>query len=69
MNKDFDVLGSLAGGTTESVNKWLERKLHRFGSTKAPKELFGNAVGGDFDAGHYINYLKDKYGKLYGIKG
>lgn len=67
MNEDFDVLGSLKEGTTAEINAWLERKLHRFGASKPPKELFRNAAGADFDADHYVNYLTGKYGKLYNV--
>lgn len=67
MNGDFDVLASLKSGNTKAINEWLEAKLHKFGSSRPPKRLFADCVGGDFDADHYINYLKNKYGELYGI--
>lgn len=68
MNEDFDVYASLADGTTQRINEWLKNKIHKYGSSRPAKEIFEEAVGGAFDASHYINYLKNKYSKLYNIK-
>ncbi|MEG1710611.1 MAG: carboxypeptidase M32 [Clostridia bacterium] len=67
MNKDFDVLESLKNGNMKQVNNWLKEHLHKFGASKEAKELFENTVGKPFDAMYYVNYLKEKYGKIYNI--
>ena len=62
MNRDFDVYGSLACGTTAQINKWLAEKVHKYGSTKYPDEILRLATGGeDFNPDYYIDYLIAKY--------
>ncbi len=66
MNKDFDVYQSLASGTTQAVNDWLKTHVHQYGASKYPAEILSIATGGEaFDANYYVQYLKDKYTKLY----
>ena len=67
MNKDFDVYASLASGDTKEVNEWLKEKIHRFGSSKYPKEIIRYATGKDFDPNYYVDYLIKKYSAVYGI--
>ena len=62
MNRDFDVYGSLACGTTAQINKWLAEKVHKYGSTRYPDEILRLATGGeDFIPDYYIDYLIAKY--------
>ena len=68
MNRDFKVLKSLQSGDTKEINAWLKERLHKYGSTKPPKELFRICVGGKFNPKHYIDYLIKKYTKIYELK-
>jgi carboxypeptidase Taq len=67
MNKDFDVLGSLKSGNTQQINDWLREKIHKYGATKYPMDILRDATGEDFDAKYFIEYLIDKYSRLYNI--
>ncbi|MCM1042613.1 MAG: carboxypeptidase M32 [Corallococcus sp.] len=67
MQKDFDVEASLEIGNTAQINAWLKEHVHKYGSSKYPKEILKAATGEDFNPDYYIDYLTDKYGKLYGI--
>lgn len=67
MNEDFDVAESLNSGTTEKINSWLKEKIHKYGSSKYPKEILEEALNGKFNANSYIKYLKNKYSKIYSI--
>ena len=54
----------------ENVGKiaaWLKEKIHKYGSSKDPAEIFEGACGAPFDPHYYINYLKNKYSELCGI--
>lgn len=68
MNKDFKVLKSLESGNTQEINLWLKERLHKYGASKKPKDLFKIAAGGKFNPKHYIDYLIKKYSKIYDIK-
>jgi len=67
MNQEFDVFESLKAGNTKQINQWLENKIHKFGSSKYPKEILENALQEPFNAKYYIDYLKTKYSKIYNI--
>lgn len=67
MNEEFDVEKSLDSSNTKQINEWLTNKIHKFGSSKYPKEILEEALDGKFDANHYINYLKEKYSKIYNV--
>lgn len=67
MNEDFDVLKSLDSKTTLSINEWLKEHIHKYGSSKYSKEILEKAIQGPFDAKHYINYLINKYSKIYNV--
>ena len=47
------------------INAWLKDKIHQYGQSKTPKELLLDVTGEPFDAKYYVQYLKEKYGKLY----
>ena len=67
MEKDVDVWGAVRAGDLRPITAWLGDKIHRYGQLLTPNELVLSACGGPFDAHHYVNYLKKKYGELYGL--
>lgn len=67
MEKDVDIDAALLAGDFTPINAWLGKKIHRHGGMKKPRELIFSAAGEAFDAGYYVDYLKDKYSGLYGL--
>lgn len=67
MNQDFNVYESFKDGNTLKINNWLKDKIHQYGSSKFPKEILENALQDKFDAKYYIDYLINKYSKIYNI--
>ncbi len=67
MNEEFNVLDSLKSGNTVQINNWLKDHIHQYGSSKYAKTILEAAVGGQFDCQYYIDYLIDKYSKIYNI--
>ncbi|WP_339146449.1 MULTISPECIES: carboxypeptidase M32 [unclassified Sutcliffiella] len=66
MQKDlpnYDEL--LANGDLEPVKKWLTDKVHQYGKLKKPLEILKDVTGEELNADHLINYLEDKYNKIY----
>ncbi len=68
MRQEIDVDKIIASGNLKEINNWLKEKVHRFGASKSPKEILKDATGEDFNPDYYVNYLIDKYSKVYGIK-
>lgn len=67
MKQEIDIKKSLLSGTTKEINEWLKEKIHKYGATKYPKEIMLIATGEEFNPMYYINYLKEKYSKIYDI--
>jgi len=65
MQKDLDLSQLILNNQLEEVNAWLKEKIHKYGSSKTPKEILLEVTGEEFNPKYYIQYLKDKYTKLY----
>ncbi|HXF83039.1 MAG TPA: carboxypeptidase M32 [bacterium] len=46
---------------------WLREHLHRHGRKYLPRELLRRATGSELTVEPYLNYLRRKFGELYGI--
>ena len=65
MEQDIDVWGAVRSGSLKPITAWLGERIHRHGQLLTPAQLVEGACGGPFDPHRYVNYLKDKYGRLY----
>jgi len=61
MNQDFNVENAISDNNIEKINNWLKERIHKFGATKAPKELILHATGEEFNPQYYIQYLRNKF--------
>lgn len=69
MKKDVDVEGDLSNLKFDNINGWLKDKIHKYGSYLDPKDVIYNSTKEEFSSSYYINYLKNKFSKIYGIEG
>ncbi|KPB06612.1 carboxypeptidase M32 [Bacillus sp. CHD6a] len=60
---NYDEL--LANGNLEPVKEWLTDKVHQHGKLKKPLEILKDVTGEELNADHLIEYLEDKYSKIY----
>ncbi|MDO4690070.1 MAG: carboxypeptidase M32 [Fusobacterium sp.] len=67
MKKDIDVAQALKKGEIYKIRKWLEEKIHRFGKLKETETLIKELTGEELNAKYYVDYLKEKYTKLYNL--
>ncbi|MBO6062097.1 MAG: carboxypeptidase M32, partial [Clostridia bacterium] len=67
MKKELDFEGLIAKGDIASITAWLREHIHKYGMIKKPAELIRICCGEDFDPQYYIDYLSDKFGKLYDL--
>ncbi len=65
MLKELDITQLIKDNNIKEINNWLKNKIHKFGSSKTPKEILLDVTGEEFNAKYYIKYLKEKYSKLY----
>ncbi len=65
MLKDIDIPEVVKNNDIKKINNWLREKIHKFGSSKTPKELLVEVTGEEFNPKYYVKYLKEKYSKLY----
>lgn len=67
MKKDIDVAAALKNSELSKIRKWLEEKIHRYGKLKNTDELIREVTGESLNAKYYVDYLKEKYTKIYNL--
>ncbi len=58
----------IASGDTGPLLGWLRKKIHRHGKRYGAADLVKRTTGERLSEGHFIRYIKEKYGPLYGIR-
>ena len=62
-----DVDALLKDGKISEITKWLNEKIHWYGSTRKPKEVIRAVCGREISAEPLIRYFKEKYTEIYGL--
>ena len=69
LDKIEEELGSidtiLAEGHIKDITKWLNEKIHRYGSTRTPKETIEAVCNKEVSAEPLIRYFEKKYTEIY----
>ncbi|HKL47233.1 MAG TPA: carboxypeptidase M32 [Candidatus Izemoplasmatales bacterium] len=65
MKKEIDIEKLIRDKEISKINDWLKDKIHQYGSAKTPKELMKLVSGEAFNPKYYVQYLKDKFTKIY----
>lgn len=60
-----DVDELLKNGRIREITKWLNQKIHWYGSTRKPKEAIRSVCGKEISAEPLIRYFKEKYTEIY----
>ena len=68
MKKDLNIDDLLENNKFNEINSWLKDKIHSNGALFTPKEILINATGEEFNPMYYVEYLENKFKKLYDIK-
>lgn len=55
----------VAEGKLDFIKQWLHEKVYQHGRRYTTQELLKNATGHEFSADAYVNYLQNKYSKIY----
>lgn len=67
MKKELDIDKLVSEGRIPEITAWLTDRIYKYGMVKKPDELIMNACGEKFNADYYVNYLKEKYEKIYNL--
>jgi len=62
-----DLYDHIRAGKFESLLDWLGSNIHIHGKKFEPQELVQRVTGSKIDSAPYMQYLKDKFGQIYGI--
>ena len=65
MTKDLDVDALLANNQFDVIAKWLHDNIHKYGSYLRSEEILKRVTGENFNPQYYIQYLIEKYSKIY----
>ena len=57
----------LKEGRIKEITKWLNEKIHQYGSTRLPKEVIEKVCGKEISAAPLIKYFTEKYTKIYNL--
>lgn len=68
LEKDVPEWRSLVSqGNLKKINEWLTKNVYHYAALYDPAELIFKIVGNELQAEPYLNYLREKYGRLYGF--
>lgn len=68
LEKDLGSVDTLlADGKIGEITKWLNEKIHRYGSTRTPEEMIDAVCHKPVSAEPLIRYFKKKYTEVYDL--
>jgi carboxypeptidase Taq len=62
---DPNMMEKMENGSTEGLLLWLRQRIHGSGRTWNSEDLCKLATGETLNVQHFLDYLLDKYGKIY----
>lgn len=65
MKQDLDMDKLLKSGDVTPIIGWLKENIHQYGSIYTPDVLLKNIRGEAFNPKYYVDYLEEKFTKLY----
>jgi len=57
----------IAEGRFQVILDWLRDHVHFHGRRRSAREILRQATGSDLDAEPWLNYVRSKFGELYGV--
>ena len=62
-----EIPGEIAQGQFATLHDWMADNIYQYGSKYPAPELIERVTGGGLDVDPLLNYLKTKFGELYGV--
>ena len=67
MKKEMDFDRLLEEGKLDVIREYLRKHVHRYGKMKDSREILKDMTGQDFNSQYYVEYLEEKYRRLYAV--
>lgn len=67
MKKEMNLEKVFGENDLSKVNEWLTEKVHKYAGSKTPQEILLLATNEEFNPKYYVEYLKEKYSKIYNL--
>lgn len=67
LNEKPEIMKEVGEGNLRNLHSWLKENVHKFGSLYTPSEIIKRVTGEELNSKYFINYLKEKYYKIYNI--
>ena len=69
MKRKMDFEGLLKKGKEgiKVIREFLRENIHQYGKLKTSRQILKDVTGEDFNPQYYVDYLKEKYSRIYGI--
>lgn len=65
MNREIDIDNCLEKGEIYKIREYLRENVHQYGMSKSANEFLKDITGEEFNPQYYIDYLTDKFTKLF----
>ena len=65
IRKSINVEAAVTNEDLSPVTKWLDENVHKQGQLLTPDELLKKATGEPFNPKYYVDYLNEKFTRLY----
>ncbi|WP_433945582.1 carboxypeptidase M32 [Paenibacillus sp. SN-8-1] len=60
-----DFYSQIEAGNFAGIQAWLKENVHRHGKLYTPEQLIRKVTGEDLKADYLVNYLEEKYSRIY----
>lgn len=67
MKKDIPVETLLREGKIAEITAYLREHIHQYGASREPREMLRALTGEEFNPDYYIQYLKEKFTRVYDL--
>lgn len=67
MKQNMDIDSLLENGKLDRIKGWLRDRIHIYGKLRETGELIQEITGEELEPKYYIEYLKEKYSKIYNL--
>ena len=68
LKENQNVMEEVKTGNLTEITKWLNENVHVHGAIYTPGELIKRITGEDLNPKYFIDYLKNKYYKIYDVE-
>ncbi len=68
IEKEIDVEDTLRSKDFKTISEWLRTHVHQYGALKTIDEILLETTKETFNPDYYIDYLINKFSKIYELK-